>query len=135
MFQQLSQLASQAVAQLNPNSPQNQLPENSFTVHEIMEIHEMQNFKTICLNRSKLVQGMVKDPDLKAMLEMDVQASIQALQDLNWILTQIVPQAQELLQSTNPLAAWAMKYPQEGRQMAQQQPPSAQESQPIKTHH
>lgn len=50
--------------------------------HETMELHELINFKTICLAKSKLMQGLCFDKDLKAMLQKDVDLAIPALQDL-----------------------------------------------------
>jgi similar to spore coat protein len=50
--------------------------------HESMEIHEMLNFKTICLTKSKMMQGLVFDKDLKALMQKDVQQSIQAMNQL-----------------------------------------------------
>jgi similar to spore coat protein len=50
--------------------------------HESMEIHEMLNFKTICLAKSKMMQGLVFDKDLKALMQKDVDQSITAIQDL-----------------------------------------------------
>ncbi|WP_453990184.1 spore coat protein [Bacillus nitroreducens] len=50
--------------------------------HETMETHEMINFKTICLVRSKLMQGICFDNDLKALMEKDVHQSIAAIEEL-----------------------------------------------------
>jgi similar to spore coat protein len=50
--------------------------------HETMETHEMMNFKTDCLLKSKMVMGICFDNDLKKLLEKDVQQSIQAIQEL-----------------------------------------------------
>lgn len=50
--------------------------------HEAMEIHELLNFKTICLAKSKMLQGLVFDKDLKALLQKDVEQSMKAIQDL-----------------------------------------------------
>lgn len=33
--------------------------------HEIMQLHEMLNFKTICMTASKLMEGVVFDQELK----------------------------------------------------------------------
>ena len=41
--------------------------------HEMMELHEILNFKTICMTTSILMQGIVFDQDLKALMEKDVQ--------------------------------------------------------------
>lgn len=50
--------------------------------HESLEIHEMINFKTICLAKSKLMQGLVFDEDLKALMQKDVEQSMKALDQL-----------------------------------------------------
>jgi similar to spore coat protein len=55
--------------------------------HEMMEIHEMQNFKTVCLAKSKLLQGLVFDKDLKALMQKDVEQSIKAISELQSLYT------------------------------------------------
>jgi similar to spore coat protein len=50
--------------------------------HESMEIHEMLNFKTICLAKSKLMQGLSFSEELKELMQKDVQQSIRAVQEL-----------------------------------------------------
>lgn len=50
--------------------------------NETMQVHEMLNFKTVCMTTSKLMEGVVFDQDLKALLERDVQQSIQSIQEL-----------------------------------------------------
>lgn len=50
--------------------------------HESLEIHEMINFKTLCLAKTKLMQGIVFDKDLKALMQKDVAQSIKALEEL-----------------------------------------------------
>jgi similar to spore coat protein len=45
-------------------------------MQETMQIHELLNFKTICMTKSKLIQGVVFDQELKGLLEKDVQQSI-----------------------------------------------------------
>jgi similar to spore coat protein len=57
------------------------------TLHETMEIHELLNFKTICMTTSKMIQGIVFDQDLKALLERDVQESIEDVNMLQGLLT------------------------------------------------
>lgn len=57
------------------------------TVHEMMELHEVLNFKTVCILKSKMMYGLAHDPDLKALLEMDVQQSTVAIQTLQGLLT------------------------------------------------
>lgn len=57
------------------------------TFHETMELHELLNFKTVCMTKSKLIQGVVFDQDLKALLERDVQNSVKAAKALQALLT------------------------------------------------
>lgn len=51
-------------------------------LHETMETHEIINFKTVCLLRSKLMQGLCFDNELKALMEKDVQQSIKDINEL-----------------------------------------------------
>ncbi|MEY8748366.1 spore coat protein [Bacillales bacterium AN1005] len=55
---------------------------NGLANHETLELHEMLNFKTTCVIKSKLMSGVVFDQELKALMEKDVQQSIQALEYL-----------------------------------------------------
>ena len=50
--------------------------------HESLDLHEVINFKTLCLAKSKLMQGLVFDDDLRALMKKDVEQSIQALGEL-----------------------------------------------------
>ncbi|MGG1396744.1 spore coat protein [Bacillus salipaludis] len=51
-------------------------------LHETMDAHEILNFKTVCLLRSKLMQGICFDNELKALMEKDVQQSIKDINEL-----------------------------------------------------
>lgn len=51
-------------------------------LHETMELHEIINFKTVCLLKSKLMQGICFDNELKALMEKDVQQSIRDINEL-----------------------------------------------------
>lgn len=55
---------------------------DGLALHETMETHEMINFKTVCILKSKLMQGVCFDNELKALMEKDVQQSKQALNEL-----------------------------------------------------
>ncbi|GGA29014.1 spore gernimation protein GerQ [Paenibacillus physcomitrellae] len=56
--------------------------DQSLAPHESMELHEMLNFKTLCLAKSKLMQGLVFDQELKALMQKDVEQSTQAIAGL-----------------------------------------------------
>jgi len=53
--------------------------EKKLALHETMEFHEIMNLKTVALLKSKMMQGVVFDQDLKALMEKDVKQSIPAL--------------------------------------------------------
>ncbi len=50
--------------------------------NEMMQLHEMLNLKTINMTSSKMMEGVVFDQDLKALLEKDVQQDIQSIGEL-----------------------------------------------------
>jgi similar to spore coat protein len=58
------------------------MEKDSLALHETMEAHEILNFKTVCLLRSKLMQGICFDNELKALMEKDVQQSIKDINEL-----------------------------------------------------
>lgn len=49
---------------------------------EMMQLHEMLNLKTIIMTSSKMMEGVVFDQELKALLEQSVQQSISCIQEL-----------------------------------------------------
>ncbi|WP_442595722.1 spore coat protein [Neobacillus sp. D3-1R] len=59
------------------------MDKETLALHETMDTHEILNFKTVCLLRSKLMQGICFDNDLKALMEKDVQ---QGIKDINELL-------------------------------------------------
>lgn len=61
------------------------IDKNTLAPHEMMELHEMLNFKTLCLAKSKMMQGLVFDQELRALMEKDVQQSLKAITDLKSI--------------------------------------------------
>jgi similar to spore coat protein len=65
------------------------MAQQSLAPHESMEIHEMLNFKTVCLAKSKMMQGLVFDKDLKALMQKDVKQSMKAISELQSLYTRI----------------------------------------------
>lgn len=61
--------------------------------HESMDLHEVLNFKTLCLAKSKLMQGLVFDQELKALMQKDVDQSILAIQELQAVYEKVPFQA------------------------------------------
>jgi similar to spore coat protein len=58
------------------------MDQEKLALHETLETHELINFKTVCLLRSKLMQGICFNNELKQLMEKDVQQSIQAINEL-----------------------------------------------------
>ncbi|MCY8315281.1 spore gernimation protein GerQ [Bacillus vallismortis] len=54
----------------------------TLAAHEAVDLHEIVNFKTLCVAKSKLMQGLVFDQDLKDLMQKDVQQAKQDLTDL-----------------------------------------------------
>jgi similar to spore coat protein len=54
--------------------------------NETMQVHEILNLKTICMTTSKMMEGIVFDQELKALLEKDVQQSITDIEELQSLL-------------------------------------------------
>lgn len=61
--------------------------QQKLTLQENLKVHELLNFKTICMTTSKLIQGVVFDQELKALLDKDVQQSKQSVETLQKLLT------------------------------------------------
>jgi similar to spore coat protein len=70
------------------------MTQHSLTVHETMEIHEVLNFKTISMTKSKLMQGLVFDQELKALMAKDVDQSMKAMNALQGVLMKSQAKAQ-----------------------------------------
>lgn len=56
--------------------------EDQLALHEKVDMHEILNFKTVCLMKSKMMQGFVFNQELKALMEKDVQQNIAAITEL-----------------------------------------------------
>jgi len=56
--------------------------EKKMALHEMMEFHEVINFMTLSLLKSKLSQGVVFDQELRALLEKNVRLSSTALEGM-----------------------------------------------------
>ncbi|MBB3111022.1 ferritin-like metal-binding protein YciE [Paenibacillus phyllosphaerae] len=59
-------------------------------LHETLEVHELAAFKTICLTTSKTMRALVSDPELKDIMQQDVELTHVQLQELNSVLANYV---------------------------------------------
>lgn len=62
---------------------------SNYALHEMLEVHEMTAFKTVCMTKSKTMQALVTDPELIQILQQDVQLSQQQLQELGEVLSKV----------------------------------------------
>ncbi|QLG41899.1 MULTISPECIES: hypothetical protein [unclassified Paenibacillus] len=60
---------------------------SNYALHEMLEVHEMAAFKTVCMTKSKTMQSLVTDPELLQILQQEVKLSQQQLQELGGVLT------------------------------------------------
>ncbi|KAB8126977.1 hypothetical protein F9U64_18750 [Gracilibacillus oryzae] len=60
--------------------------DNKIALHERMEIHEILNFKNLCLTKAATMQGLVGCEQLKSILTKDVSEGKQHVQQLNELL-------------------------------------------------
>jgi similar to spore coat protein len=62
---------------------------SNYALHEMLEVHEMAAFKTVCMTKSKTMKILVTDPELMQILHQDVQLSQQQLQELGGVLSKM----------------------------------------------
>lgn len=55
--------------------------------HETYELHELLTFKNLCLTKSATLSGLVQDPNLKGILEQDVQKTRGQVQRIKEFMT------------------------------------------------
>lgn len=63
-----------------------------FALHELLELHEVSAFKAVCMTKAKTMQALVADPDLRTLLQQDVQVSTRQLHELNGLLAKAMRQ-------------------------------------------
>ncbi|KIL39888.1 hypothetical protein SD70_16765 [Gordoniibacillus kamchatkensis] len=62
----------------------------TYGLHETCEVRELAVFKTVCMTKSKTMQALVSDPDLKHILHLDAELSNRQIQELSGLLTDAV---------------------------------------------
>lgn len=56
--------------------------EGRMAYHETMDMHELMNLKTLGLLKSKLMQGIVFDQELRTLMQKNVDMSIKDIKEL-----------------------------------------------------
>ncbi|MCP3762173.1 hypothetical protein NLX67_07200 [Domibacillus sp. A3M-37] len=60
--------------------------QNGLGQHEVLEVHELAMFKSVCTTKSFTMSSLAQDPELKALLDADAQSGQQQLQQLKQFL-------------------------------------------------
>lgn len=60
---------------------------NKIAPHETFEVHELLMFKSVCANKAAMMSSMVKDPQLRGLLDSDLNQSKQQIQELRNFLS------------------------------------------------
>lgn len=60
-------------------------------LHETLELHELLNFKSVCLTKGQTMQGMLSDEGLKALMAKDVEQSSRVITELQELLADAQP--------------------------------------------
>ncbi len=58
----------------------------ALATHEMLEVHELLIFKTSCVTKAMAMRELVKDEELRKIIDEDIQESTKALEDLRSIL-------------------------------------------------
>jgi spore coat protein CotF len=64
----------------------------TYALHETLEVHEIAAFKAVCLTKAKTMQVLVSDPELKQLMQQDVEMSTRQLHELGAILNKALVQ-------------------------------------------
>jgi similar to spore coat protein len=60
---------------------------DKLATHEMLELHELLSFKTLCVTKVKTMMPLVSDQKLKDLMKQDLDNSIRHIQELVKILS------------------------------------------------
>ncbi len=64
------------------------MPNQSFAPHECLEVHELVGLKAVCAEKARAYLSQVNNPQLRALLEQDLRAGQQHIQQLQQVFGQ-----------------------------------------------
>ncbi|MCX8130959.1 MAG: spore coat protein [Clostridia bacterium] len=64
------------------------MPNNRIAPHETFELHELLTFKNVCATKSATMAGLVKDQELKSLLQTDFTAAQGHIRELQGLIQQ-----------------------------------------------
>ncbi len=56
---------------------------NTIAPHEALELHELVTFKNVCATKAATMSALVKDEELKSILQQDFDTAKEHIQELN----------------------------------------------------
>jgi similar to spore coat protein len=59
---------------------------NRYGAHETCDLHEVTAFKALCLTKTKTMQALADDDELKRLLQLDTEMSTRQLRELDTLL-------------------------------------------------
>lgn len=62
------------------------MDQQAIAPHETMQLHELLNFKNLCLTKSVTMSPLVSDKELKYILQNDVSSSKQHIKELSGLM-------------------------------------------------
>lgn len=62
---------------------------NQLATYETLDLHEIMNFKTVCMTKASTMQGLISDPQLKTLLQQDVEQSKMQIQQIQGQLSNV----------------------------------------------
>jgi similar to spore coat protein len=65
------------------------MAQQGLAIHETLELHELLTAKTVCLTESKAREKLVQDPQLKTLINQDIQNSTQAVKGIQGLLSTV----------------------------------------------
>lgn len=62
------------------------MAKKELAIHETLEIHEVMTMKQLCLVKAHAVSSLIKDDELRKLVEQDVKDTEKALNELQKLL-------------------------------------------------
>lgn len=66
--------------------------ESRFALHETLDLHEVAVAKAVSLTKAKTMQILVTDPELKDLMQQEVELSSRQLEELDGLLANALRQ-------------------------------------------
>jgi similar to spore coat protein len=63
------------------------MEQHGLALHETLDMHEILNFKAVCMTKSQTMQALVTDGELKSLMQLDAEQSARAVGELQNLLS------------------------------------------------